>query len=170
MCWCFIDYWIEKCTVKHKNSNINFNETLSSGRRVDPCGRTDGLTYRSYNRLYKEPTRCNFRQYSFLLTATSTLYMFFRRFLCPSSGVLKTVVAATGACQDIQGRSTTPFHIITYILIRIWNSIVDRPWTYLLDTPHPDSLHAPVAATTVSSIPDDGRRKRPKHVECTCSG
>ena len=28
---------------------------------------------------------------------------------------------------------------------------------------------APVAATTVFSTPDDGRRKRPKHVECTCS-
>jgi len=26
-----------------------------------------------------------------------------------------------------------------------------------------------VAATTVFSTPDDGRRKRPKHVECTCS-
>ena len=25
--------------------------------------------------------------------------------------------------------------------------------------------HAPVAATTVFSTPDDGRRKRPKHVE-----
>jgi hypothetical protein len=30
---------------------------------------------------------------------------------------------------------------------------------------HPDPWHAPVAATTVFSIPDDGRRKRPKHVE-----
>jgi len=27
-----------------------------------------------------------------------------------------------------------------------------------------------VAATTVFSTPDDGRRKRPKHVECTCNG
>jgi len=27
-----------------------------------------------------------------------------------------------------------------------------------------------VAATTVFSTPDDGRRKRPKHVECTYSG
>jgi len=26
-----------------------------------------------------------------------------------------------------------------------------------------------VAATAVFSTPDDGRRKRPKHVECTCS-
>ena len=28
-----------------------------------------------------------------------------------------------------------------------------------------DPWHAPVAATTFSSTPDDGRRKRPKHVE-----
>jgi len=33
-------------------------------------------------------------------------------------------------------------------------------WIY-----HPDPRHAPVAATTVFSTPDDGRRKRPKHVE-----
>jgi len=26
-----------------------------------------------------------------------------------------------------------------------------------------------VAVTTVFSTPDDGRRKRPKHVECNCS-
>ena len=39
------------------------------------------------------------------------------------------------------------------------------PWTSLLDVYHPDQWHAPVAATTVFSIPDDGRRKRPKHVE-----
>ena len=35
----------------------------------------------------------------------------------------------------------------------------------LLDIYHPDPWHAPVAATTVFSTPDDGRRKRPKHVE-----
>ena len=28
-----------------------------------------------------------------------------------------------------------------------------------------ECVHAPVAATTVFSTPDDGRRKRPKHVE-----
>jgi hypothetical protein len=37
--------------------------------------------------------------------------------------------------------------------------------TSLLDIYHPDPVHAPVAATTVFSTPDDGRRKRPKHVE-----
>jgi len=26
-----------------------------------------------------------------------------------------------------------------------------------------------VAVTTIFSTPDDGRRKRPKHVECSCS-
>jgi hypothetical protein len=36
--------------------------------------------------------------------------------------------------------------------------------TYLLDIHHPDPWHAPVAASTVFSTPDDGRRKRPKHV------
>ena len=41
----------------------------------------------------------------------------------------------------------------------------NRPWTSLLDIYHPDPWHAPVAATTVFSTPDDGRRKRPKHVE-----
>jgi hypothetical protein len=41
----------------------------------------------------------------------------------------------------------------------------NRPRTSLLDMYHPDPWHAPVAATTVFSTPDDGRRKRPKHVE-----
>ena len=41
----------------------------------------------------------------------------------------------------------------------------NRPRTSLLDIYHPDRWHAPVAATTVVSTPDDGRRKRPKHVE-----
>jgi hypothetical protein len=35
----------------------------------------------------------------------------------------------------------------------------------LLDILHPDLWHAPVAATTGVSTPDDGRGKRPKHVE-----
>ena len=39
------------------------------------------------------------------------------------------------------------------------------PRTSLLDTYYPDPWHAPVAATTVFSTPDDGRRKRPKHVQ-----
>jgi len=41
----------------------------------------------------------------------------------------------------------------------------NRPRTSLLDIYHPDQWHAPVAATTVFSTPDDGRRRRPKHVE-----
>ena len=42
--------------------------------------------------------------------------------------------------KDVQGR--LPLHIV--------------------DIYHPDPWHAPVAATTVFSTPDDGRRKRPK--------
>ena len=41
----------------------------------------------------------------------------------------------------------------------------NRPRASLLDIYHPDPWHAPVAAITVFSTPDDGRRKRPKHVE-----
>ena len=41
----------------------------------------------------------------------------------------------------------------------------NRPRTSLLDIYHPDPWHAPVAATTVFSTPDDGRRERPNHVE-----
>jgi len=39
------------------------------------------------------------------------------------------------------------------------------PRTSLLDIYHPYPWHVPVAATTVFSTADDGRRKRPKHVE-----
>ena len=44
---------------------------------------------------------------------------------------------------------------------------VDRYCTmsYPISDTYPDPWHAPVAATTVFSTPDDGRRKRPKHVE-----
>ena len=41
----------------------------------------------------------------------------------------------------------------------------NRPRTSLLDIHHPDTWHAPVAATTVFSTPGDGRKKRPKHVD-----
>jgi len=51
-------------------------------------------------------------------------------------------------------------------LIRLWHSIVDKgPWTSLLDIHHSDSWQAPATVTTAFSTPDDGRRKRPKHVE-----
>ena len=52
-----------------------------------------------------------------------------------------------------------------HILYKEPTSSDNRPWTSLLDIYHPDPSHAPVAATTVFSTPDDGRRKRPKHVE-----
>jgi len=37
------------------------------------------------------------------------------------------------------------------------------------DLLHPNSWQTPVAAVTVDSAPDDGRKGRPKHVEHTCS-
>ena len=47
--------------------------------------------------LYKEPTRCNFG--SIVYTSLQDHSTCFGRFLRPSSGVLKTVVATTGACH-----------------------------------------------------------------------
>ena len=41
----------------------------------------------------------------------------------------------------------------------------NQPWTSLLDIHHPDPWHEQVATSTVVNTPDDGRRKRPKHVE-----
>jgi hypothetical protein len=40
----------------------------------------------------------------------------------------------------------------------------NRPWTSSQDIYHPDPRHSPVAANTVFSTPDNGRRKRLKHV------
>jgi len=85
--------------------------------------------------LYKEPTRCNLG--SIVYYSLQNYSTCFGRFLRPSTGVLKTVVTATGAChgsgwcissKDVRGR-------------------------------------LPLAVTTVFSTPDDGRRKPPKHVE-----
>ena len=69
--------------------------------------------------LYKEPTRFNFGSIVYLsLQDYSTC---FGRFLRPSSGVLKTVVAATGACHgsgccissnDVQGRLPLQFLVL----------------------------------------------------------
>ena len=54
--------------------------------------------------------------------------------------------------------------------IRPWNSTVrNRTSTSIQDLFYPDSLQTPVAAVTVYSAPDDGRKGRPKHVEHTCS-
>ena len=64
--------------------------------------------------LYKEPTRCSFG--SIVYYSLQNYSTCFGPFLCPSSGVLKTVVAATGAChgsgwyissKDVQGRLPT---------------------------------------------------------------
>jgi len=80
--------------------------------------------------------------------------------------------------QDLstQSKSNSPAqHLTTDIYFtklfhsRVRNSVVEQPWTSLLDIHRSDPWHAPVAATTVFSTPDDARRKRPKHVEWICS-
>jgi len=44
-----------------------------------------------------------------------------------------------------------------------------QPSTSIQDLFHPNPWQTPVAAITVYSAPDDGRKGRPKHVEHTCS-
>ena len=68
-------------------------------------------------------------------------------------------VRCAGCCSNLQTG-----------LNRLWHSAVgNRPWTSLLDIYHPDPWHAPVAATTVFITPNDGSKKRPKHIEWSCS-
>jgi len=51
-----------------------------------------------------------------------------------------------------------------------WNSTVyNQSWTSIQDLFHPNSWQTPVAAVTAYSVPDDGPKGRPKHVERTCS-
>ena len=57
----------------------------------------DSVTRVKKSILYKEPTRCNFGNVVYYSLQDYSTY--FGRFLRPSSGVLKTVVAATGACH-----------------------------------------------------------------------
>ena len=90
-------------------------------------------------------------QYCLLVTARS-LYMF--RTLSAS------IIRSTKNCSS--SHWCMPW-------VMAHSAVGNRPWTSLLDIYHPDPLHAPVAATTVFSTPDDGRRKRPKHVERSCS-
>jgi hypothetical protein len=58
-------------------------------------------------------------------------------------------------------------YVVAYLgLNRLRHSAAgNRPQTSLLDIHHPNPWHTPVAASTVVNTPDDGRRKRPKHVE-----
>ena len=49
--------------------------------------------------------------------------------------------------------------------MQLWQHCLLVTACFRLDIYHPDPWHAPVAATTVFSTPDDGRRKRPKLVE-----
>ena len=69
--------------------------------------------------------------------------------------------------DDVYPVKTFKVGLLHYFITRLWNSVVDRPWTSLLDMHHPDPWHAPVAATTVFSTPDAWRGKRPKHVDWT---
>jgi len=47
--------------------------------------------------------------------------------------------------------------------------VIIQPWASIQDLHHPYSRQAPVIASTVYSSPDDGRKKRSKHVEYTRS-
>jgi len=42
-------------------------------------------------------------------------------------------------------------------------------FTSIQDLFHPNARQTPVAAVTLYSAPEDGRKGRPKHVEHTCS-
>jgi len=50
-----------------------------------------------------------------------------------------------------------------------WNSTVLTDLDIEEDLFQPNSWKTPVAAITVYSAPEDGRKGRPKHVEHTCS-
>jgi hypothetical protein len=50
--------------------------------------------------------------------------------------------------------------LVTAVLLYMFQTL--SYWIYIY---HPDQWHAPVAATTAFSAPDDGHRMRPKHVE-----
>jgi hypothetical protein len=54
--------------------------------------------------LYKEPTRCDFG--NMVYWSLQNYSTCFGRFLRPSSGVLSTVVAATGACRAVNYKAT----------------------------------------------------------------
>ena len=59
------------------------------------------------------------------------------------------------------GVRITVIRCVVYLLriFKMFHGLMNNP------VQHPDSWHAPVAATTVFGTPDDGSRKRPKHVE-----
>ena len=67
-------------------------------------------------------------------------------------------------CLLVTGRLHYMFRTLSASII-ICHCSGNRSRSSLLDTYHPDPWHAPVAATTVFTTPDDGRRKHPKHVE-----
>ena len=82
----------------------------------------------------------------------------FGRPLCPSSGVHKTVVAASGTDHTVSGAS-----FFKCDQIRRWLRVFI--WSCLKKLPSQIVWFVPEAATTVLCPPDDGRNGRPKHVE-----
>ena len=72
----------------------------------------------------------------------------------PSSGVHKTVVAASGRYRTLRGANKRD-HIRTAVLI----------WSRFRKLATQTVLFVPEAAITVLCTPDDGRDGRPKHVE-----
>ena len=69
-------------------------------------------------------------------------------------------------CLLVTARLFYMFRTLSASIIRSTkNCIGNRPRTSLQDIYLPDPWHAPVADITVFSTPDDGHRKRPKHVE-----
>jgi len=107
-------------------------------------------TQRRYSNMLKKSNKM--RQYAdiYLLPNYSTC---FRRPSRPSSGVLKTVVAASGTDHTIWEASFFKRDQIRIIWSRLKKLAPHIVWS------------VPEAATTVLCTPDDGRDGRPKHVE-----
>ena len=72
-----------------------------------------------------------------------------------SSGVHKTVVAASGTDHTVWGASFFKRDQI-WSLVLIWSRLKKLA---------PQTVYVPEAASTVLWTPDDGRDGRPKHVE-----
>ena len=63
-------------------------------------------------------------------------------------------------CLLVTARLLYMFQTLSASIIRSTKNYSSSHWCM-----YTFCVHAPVAATTVFSTPDDGRRKRPKHVE-----
>jgi hypothetical protein len=84
--------------------------------------------------------------------------------LCPSSGAREYY---TGGCRLwylVLWFSSCRYGVELRVMCPVCGLLHcsgNQPWTSLQDIYHPDPWHAPVAANTAFSTPDDGRRKRP---------